>query len=165
MPDEAPKTEAAHAGIHGWDGDGLEAGEKVLTHWPTHPGHLVLTDRHLLRLTHPHALSLKLEASWSTALEEIEVLEVVQAEAITSALHTASISTGSMPMKQSGGSSPGAIGVQDAKLAGSFELVVDQVVVYKGNPGPAQELQEKIDRARTDRLVALGRMARGPPKT
>lgn len=161
-PPSTPSHPDGHFGIVGWHGEGIEAGEKLVAHWHVHHGQLVLTDRRLLLLSHPHVTTLKREVAWTTPLEEIHDLEVRQASSIDSARHTASISTGSMPEGRAGGSSAGAIGVQEATLAGSFEVDVDSMIVFKGNPRPAEEIRDRIDEARTARLLALGRLSKGP---
>jgi hypothetical protein len=161
-PPAPPPGTPAHAGVLGWEGKELELNERVLAHWAANHGHLVLTDRRLLLLGHPHILTFHREVSWTSPLEMVQNLEVIQAPSIHSAMHDAAASTGSIGPSRAGGSSPGAIGVQNPMLEGSFQVVADGMVLFKGHPQRADEIRERIDHAMVERLEAVRRLPTGP---
>lgn len=129
---------------HGLAFSELRSGETVLFRWRAPEGRGLLTTQRCLLMGHPRPF--RRPVLWQVDLERVRSLNVVRLRSHPGAwlgarggFGGAAISTGTLPPL--------------------FCVNVNSVTVYAGYPNRAEDLQRRVDLARTDRMTAvLGRL-------
>jgi len=133
------EIEAAKSPQFGLGPAEFRAGEASLWHWPSPEGRGLLTTQRCLLLGHPSPLHRAIR--WSVELGDIAVLKVVR-----------------LPGRRGvwlGIRTPSGGGTfSTGRLDPEWCVVVDRTTVYVGYPQPCGMLQQRIDEARADRLMA-----------